>query len=92
MNHKTHHIYIFKNITHLTSRKKTHKPTSSKSVGVRRGVVRGRSINLVIDLLSNKIDAKGYKSDAEARSGVAELVGEHGMLPPFVSSPEELSC
>jgi hypothetical protein len=61
-------------------------------VRVRRGVVRGRSINLVIDLLSNKIDAKGYKSDAEARSGVAELVGEHGMLPPFVSSPEELSC
>ena len=46
-------------------------------------VVRGRSINPVVELFSSEVDSKGYKSDAEARSGVEELVGEHRMLPHY---------
>lgn len=44
-----------------------------------------------VDLLANEVNAKGDKGDAEARGGVAKLVGEHRVLPPFVPSPEELS-
>lgn len=54
-------------------------------------MMRRRRVDLVVDLLADKVDAEGDESDAEARSGVTELIGEHRMLPPLVSSPEKFS-
>ena len=52
---------------------------------------RGRGIKLVVDLFADEVDSEGDKGDAEAGSGVAELVPQHRVLPPFVPPPEELS-
>jgi hypothetical protein len=53
---------------------------------------RGRIvIDLVVDLLSDEVDTKGDKGDAETRSSVTHLIAKHGMLPPLVPSPEKLS-
>ncbi|CAL5338831.1 unnamed protein product [Camellia sinensis] len=41
---------------------------------------------------ADEVDAEGDESDAEARSGVAELVRQHRVLPPLVPPPEELPC
>ncbi|KAG6597022.1 hypothetical protein SDJN03_10202, partial [Cucurbita argyrosperma subsp. sororia] len=55
-------------------------------------MVRGRRrMDPVIYLLAEKVDAESNESDAEARSGMSELIGEHRMLPPLVCPPEELS-
>ncbi|KAA0054191.1 hypothetical protein E5676_scaffold45G001210 [Cucumis melo var. makuwa] len=51
---------------------------------------RGR-IDPVVNLLADKVDAESNEGDAEARGGMTELIGKHGMLPPFISPPEELS-
>lgn len=56
---------------------------------VRLGV--RRSVDLVVSSFTDEIDAEGDEGYPEARSGVAELICEHGMLPPFIPSPEELS-
>lgn len=48
-----------------------------------------RSIDLVVGNFSDDVDAKSDEGDSEARSGVAELVSEHRMLPPCIPSPEE---
>lgn len=52
---------------------------------------RGRGIKLVVDLFADEVDSEGDEGDAEARSGVAELVAQHRVLPPLVPPPEELS-
>lgn len=52
---------------------------------------RGRGIKLVVDLFADEVDSEGDKGDAEAGSGVAELVPQHRVLPPLVPPPEELS-
>lgn len=68
------------------------------SMRVRRRVLlmmmmRGwRSINLVVDLLSDQVDAEGDEGDAKPWSGVPELVSKHRVLPPLVPSPEEFPC
>lgn len=56
---------------------------------MRRG--RRRSDDAVVELLADQVDAEGDESDAEARSGVAELIRKHGVLPPLVPPPEKLS-
>ncbi|KAM7478643.1 hypothetical protein LguiA_026856 [Lonicera macranthoides] len=45
----------------------------------------------VVGGFADEVDAEGDDGDAEAGSGVAELVRKHGVLPPLVSPPEELS-
>lgn len=45
----------------------------------------------VVHLFADEVDAKGNEGDAEARSGVAELVRQHRMISPLVPPPEELS-
>ena len=54
--------------------------------------MRGRGADPIVDLLADEIDSEGGNADAKSRKGVAELIGEHGMLPPFIPSPEEFSC
>ncbi|KAM1120550.1 hypothetical protein ACFXTH_044673 [Malus domestica] len=64
-------------------------------VGVMRGGGGGGgggSDEAVVDLLADEVDAECNESDAEAGSGVAELIGKHGVLPPLVPPPEELPC
>lgn len=52
-----------------------------------------RSIDLVVCIFTNKINAKSDNRDAESRSSVAELVAQHRMLPPCIPPPEKLpSC
>ena len=55
-------------------------------------VRRRGSVDPIIDLLADKVDAEGNEGDAEARSGMAELIRQHRVLPPLVPPPEELSC
>lgn len=52
---------------------------------------RGGSVEPVVHLLADEIDAKGNEGDAKSRSGVAELIRQHRVLSPLVPSPEELS-
>ena len=49
------------------------------------------SIEPIVDLFADEVDTEGDDGDAKARGGVAELIGEHRMLPPCIPSPEELS-
>lgn len=42
------------------------------------------------DLFTDDVNPEGDKGDAEPRDGVAELVCQHGMLPPLIPPPEEL--
>ena len=59
----------------------------------RGGVRVGRgSLDAIVDLLADEVDAEGDKGDAEARGRVAELIAQHRVLPPLVPPPEELSC
>lgn len=52
-----------------------------------------RSIDLVVCIFTNKINAKSDNRDAESRSSVAELIAQHRMLPPCIPPPEKLpSC
>jgi hypothetical protein len=55
-------------------------------------VRRRGSVDPIVDLLADKVDAEGNEGDAEARSGMAELIRQHRVLPPLVPPPEELSC
>ena len=56
-------------------------------------VVRRRgSEDPFVDLFADEVDAEGNEGDAEARSGMAELIRQHRVLPPLVPPPEELSC
>lgn len=48
-------------------------------------------VDLVIGGFANEVDAEGDQRDAEARSGVAPLIGQHRVLPPLVTAPEKLS-
>ncbi|KAL2339322.1 hypothetical protein Fmac_013768 [Flemingia macrophylla] len=48
-------------------------------------------IEVVVELFADEVNSKGDEGDAETRGGVAELIGQHRMLPPFIPSPEELS-
>lgn len=61
---------------------------------VPRSVVGGgvifRAAEVVVGGLAGEVDAEGDKGDAKARSGVAEVVGEHRVLPPLIPPPEEL--
>lgn len=50
------------------------------------------SLDAIVDLLADEVDAEGDKGDAEARGRVAELIAQHRVLPPLVPPPEELSC
>lgn len=52
---------------------------------------RRRSVKLVVDLLADEVDSEGDEGDAEAGSGVAQLVRQHRVLPPLVPPPEELT-
>ncbi|RYR31467.1 hypothetical protein Ahy_B01g056263 [Arachis hypogaea] len=63
----------------------------SGGVGVRVRVGR-RSAGATEDLLADEVDAEGDNGDTEAREGVAELIGEHWVLPPLVPPPEEFCC
>ena len=55
-------------------------------------VVRRRgSEDPFVDLLADEVDAEGNEGDAEARSGVPELIRQHRVLPPLVPPLEELS-
>lgn len=60
-------------------------------MSVRWGSSRRRN-DAVVDLLADEVDAEGHQSDAEAGSGVAELIRQHRVLPPLVPPPEELPC
>lgn len=53
-------------------------------VRVRRGV------DPVVCEFSNEVDAEPHNGDAEAGSGVAELVRQHRMLPPLIPPSEKL--
>ena len=51
------------------------------------------AVDAVVGGLADEVDAEGDEGDAEARGGVAEVVGQHRVLPPLVPPPEELaSC
>ena len=60
-----------------------------RSSGGRGGVRRGR--HLVVSKFADAVDGEGDDGDAKARESVAELIGQHRMLPPLVPPPEELS-
>lgn len=49
-----------------------------------------RGIHVIIRKSTGEVDAKGDNGDAEAGSGVAELLGQHWMLPPLIPPTEEL--
>ncbi|KAM1161446.1 hypothetical protein FF1_000575 [Malus domestica] len=52
----------------------------------------GGSNEAVIDLLADEVDAECNDSNADAGSGVVELIGKHRVLPPLIPPPEELPC
>ncbi|MED6208817.1 hypothetical protein PIB30_048735 [Stylosanthes scabra] len=54
--------------------------------------VRRRSAGATEDLLADEVDAEGDNGDTEAWEGVAELIGEHWVLPPLVPPPKEFCC
>ena len=48
------------------------------------------AVDAVVDGLADEVDAKCDQGGAEARQGVAHLVADHRVLPPFVPPPEKL--
>lgn len=64
------------------------------SMRSRRSVVRGRggrSIEPIVDLLTNQVNTKGHERDSKSRSGMTELIRKHWVSPPLVPPLEELS-
>ena len=51
----------------------------------------GRSVELVVSGFACNVYGEGDDGGTKAGKGMAELVGEHRMLPPLVPPPEKLS-
>ena len=60
-------------------------------IDLEMSIVRRGRVKFVVEGFADKVNTEGGNTETKARNSMAELIGEHGVLPPCIPPSEELS-